>query len=301
MHGKYKGRPLIKQADFILNEAQGLIVFTDLDGTLLDHYTYDYSPAKPALQLIRRLHIPLILTSSKTFDEIKQWVQRLELPYPFIFENGAGIAFPPQFSHLPEPNHRYGGYTIWHPGPDYAYIRQLLQQWQHLFRFQGFGDMSVETIAKHTGLSLNEAQAARRRMASEPLMWEDTPEKLTAFRQLLQQHHLQLIRGGRFYHVVGKNVDKGKAVRTIIQQYQKMEGFQRVSIGIGDSPNDLPLLNAVDIPIAVQRPDGSYMPDLPPNALHAPDVGPHGWNAAISQLLSFRINGQSHQSTGGLQ
>lgn len=43
-----------------------LILFSDLDGTLLDHDTYDWSPAQPALKQLAALEVPLVLTSSKT-------------------------------------------------------------------------------------------------------------------------------------------------------------------------------------------------------------------------------------------
>ncbi len=35
------------------------IVFSDLDGTLLDHRIYDYSPALPALEMLQEKQIPL--------------------------------------------------------------------------------------------------------------------------------------------------------------------------------------------------------------------------------------------------
>ena len=47
-----------------------LLVFSDLDGTLLDHATYSFEPARPALDRLRNLGIPLILTTSKTAAEV---------------------------------------------------------------------------------------------------------------------------------------------------------------------------------------------------------------------------------------
>ncbi len=299
MHGKYKGSPLAKQVDFILKGAKQLIIFTDLDGTLLDHDTYDYTPTLPALQRIRQYQIPLILTSSKTFIEINHWAQELALAYPFIFENGAGIAFPESFPNVPQTAYFSDGYFIRIPGPDYQAIRQLLNQLKKVYHFRGFGDMTTEEIARLTRLPTAEAHAARQRLASEPIVWEDTPEKLQAFQQQLHVHHLQLLKGGRFYHVLGKAVDKGKAVQFIVQTYEQLEGFRRVSIGIGDSPNDLPMLTAVDIPVVVQRADGSYMSPLPPHTIRAAGKGPVGWNAALLTILEQWQMHSSHQPTGG--
>ena len=49
-----------------LNLRNTAAIFSDLDGTLLDHDTYGYEPARPALALLGRKNIPLILCSSKT-------------------------------------------------------------------------------------------------------------------------------------------------------------------------------------------------------------------------------------------
>ncbi len=46
------------------------IVFSDLDGTLLDHRTYDYTPALPALASLQEKQIPLVFCTSKTAAEI---------------------------------------------------------------------------------------------------------------------------------------------------------------------------------------------------------------------------------------
>jgi mannosyl-3-phosphoglycerate phosphatase len=58
------------------------------------------------------------------------------------------------------------------------------------------------------------------------------------------------------------------------------------TIGIGDSLNDLPFLLTVDRPVLVQKPDGSYDPDINlPNLIRAPGIGPAGWNDAVLDLL----------------
>ena len=48
-----------------------IIVFTDLDSTLLHPKTYSFDAAMPALKLIKEKDIPLILCSSKTRAEIE--------------------------------------------------------------------------------------------------------------------------------------------------------------------------------------------------------------------------------------
>ena len=47
------------------------VIFTDLDGTLLDHETYSWATAEPALKRLRKEGVPLIMVSSKTRLEIE--------------------------------------------------------------------------------------------------------------------------------------------------------------------------------------------------------------------------------------
>ena len=65
------------------------LVFTDLDGTLLDHDTYGWEAASPALAQCRERGIPIVLVSSKTRAEMDNLRRRMGLSMPFI----SGITF----------------------------------------------------------------------------------------------------------------------------------------------------------------------------------------------------------------
>jgi mannosyl-3-phosphoglycerate phosphatase len=70
------------------------IIFSDLDGTLLDHDTYSFEKEKDALHLLKDNDIPLVICSSKTRSEIEFWRKKLGNIQPFITENGGGIFVP---------------------------------------------------------------------------------------------------------------------------------------------------------------------------------------------------------------
>ena len=72
-----------------------LLVFSDLDDTLLDKQTYSWAPATGAIPALAERGIPLILSSSRTLSEISEVASSLGNVAPFIFENGAGVALPP--------------------------------------------------------------------------------------------------------------------------------------------------------------------------------------------------------------
>ncbi|MDO8862561.1 HAD hydrolase family protein [Haliea sp. E1-2-M8] len=71
-----------------------LLVFSDLDGSLLDHRDYSFRAALPGLEALREREIPLIFCSSKTRAEIEPLRARLDNRDPFIVENGAAVFIP---------------------------------------------------------------------------------------------------------------------------------------------------------------------------------------------------------------
>ena len=70
------------------------MVFTDLDGTLLDHDTYGWEAAAPALEQLKAKRVPVVLISSKTRAEMAPLREALRLEDPFVSENGGGIFLP---------------------------------------------------------------------------------------------------------------------------------------------------------------------------------------------------------------
>ena len=129
---------------------------------------------------------------------------------------------------------------------------------------KNLNDISLEELISLTGLAPDKVKKAKIRLCSEPLIWEGTNEHFQEFVILLKAKGLKLLKGGRFYHLMG-STDKGNAVRQLLDLYKKkFPGNQFKTIGIGDSPNDIEMIKEVNFPILVQRPDGSYI-DIPDN------------------------------------
>lgn len=268
-----------------MNPAPRFIVFTDLDGTLLDHHDYGYAAARPALDRLRAAEIPLILNSSKTRDEISLLRSELEIDAPFVVENGGVVCFAAASA---RPDRYFG--------PQYDDLRRIFERLREEggYRLRGFGDLDDAAVAELTGLSLPDAGRARRRLSSEPFVWEDDPDRLPEFEARIVAAGLALTRGGRFYHLGGAAADKGKALRFLMEEYHRRfpdDGLK--SVALGDSPNDLSMLRAADIPVVVPAARGARLVlDRP--ALLASAAGPVGWNEAIQNILDgdYRLESQ---------
>ncbi|MFZ5994138.1 MAG: HAD-IIB family hydrolase [Thermodesulfobacteriota bacterium] len=269
------------------------IIFTDLDGTLLDHDSYEYRDALEALDYIRHQRIPLILCSSKTKAEIEYYRKELGLEDPFIVENGAAIFIPKGILDAGDMAFvECGDYVVIELGTRYSRIKDLFAavKAETGLRLSGFSEMSVDQVAELTGLDRDMAALAQRRDYSEPFLFEDAPgrvleeeARLADLERAAGKRGLKITRGGRFYHLIGDN-DKGKAVQ-ILKKLYETEGRVLISVGLGDSPNDFPMLENVEIPVLVKKKDGQYAPwSTEKKVIYAPDVGPRGWNRAVLDL-----------------
>jgi mannosyl-3-phosphoglycerate phosphatase len=265
------------------------IIFTDLDGTLLDYSNYSFEKALPALELIRQRSIPLILCSSKTRAEIEYYREKLANSHPFVSENGGGIFIPREYfdfplSAAPYPIEEGADYSIIRLGALYSDLRKAVKELQQEgFDVTGFGDMTAKEVASVTNLSVDEAVMAKERDFDEPLIYKGPSHGLTRLFRSINQKGFNFTQG-RFFHVLGAS-DKGMAVSILTDLYGMKYGDIR-TIALGDSPNDIPMLERVDLPVVVKKQDGIYDPQIDmPKLIKAEGVGPAGWNKAVSDLI----------------
>ena len=267
----------------------GLVVYTDLDGTLLDHATYSYDEARPALDALHEKGVPLILCSSKTRAEMIPLWYELELDHPFIAENGGGLFASRENPLAQGPGWQDAGdgWRVLALGMPVAEVRQKFCVFKERFKAKGFFDLSDHEVAKLTGLSLAEAALARRREFNEPVLLPHAREQEADFTAAAGRSGLEVAKGGRFYHLLG-GADKGKAVRLLNDFYRgKDPGL--ITAALGDSPNDTPMLAAVDHPFLVARFDGGHADIRLPGLVKSPRIGPRGWNRAVLDLLSRSV------------
>lgn len=262
------------------------IVITDLDGTLLDAVTYSFEDALPAVEVLKRKKIPLVLSSSKTRREIELYRTRLDNSDPFVAENGGGIFVPAGYFAFRASEKIVNGYEAIVLGRPYNELRKALEEIREAtgVRVRGFGDMAPFEIALKSGMDIKEAALARMREFGEPFVFEGSSrEEIRRFLLALEKRGLHWTRG-RFYHVMGDN-DKGRALGILRSLYKRQ--FGRVFIiALGDSLNDLPLLKAADRAVLLPGPDGTYEEAVVVEGLiKAPRPGPAGWKEAVLELV----------------
>ena len=135
---------------------QKRVIFTDLDGTLLDYTTYSYKKALEALRLLQVEEIPIIFCSAKTAAEQEEYRRELGIGDPFIVENGGAVFIPHDYFASPIPQANViQGYLVIQLGLAYEMVREILKgiEGELEIPVTGFGDMSAEEISERTRLS----------------------------------------------------------------------------------------------------------------------------------------------------
>lgn len=260
------------------------VVFTDLDGTLLDRDTYSWHAAEPALDHLRRHDVPCIVVTSKTRAEVELWRSRLDNNHPFIVENG-GAAFIP-YDYFPFPISDatdHSDYLRIEWGTPYPALIEALEKAvrQVECQVQSFHEMTAEEVAEACSFPLEEALLALWRDYDEPFRVLD-PRCAAALEAAIEEQGLRAVRGGRFHHICGKN-DKAVAVQALSGLFR--QGDKILTIGLGDSWNDLPFLKIVDLAVIVRSPAAEELQRELPQAILTRSEGPEGWNEAVLRLI----------------
>lgn len=262
-----------------------MVVFTDLDGSLLDHETYSYENARAALRLLRERQVPLVFTTSKTRPEVEMLQADMGIFDPFIVENGAAIFFRDGYGGLrTDAGFHRPPYRVIQLGASYGDIRKFISALKPRFNIKGFGDLKADEVERLTGLPRKQAVLAMQREFTEPFIIADD-SNIIDLQPLAEAEGFKIVRGGRFYHLIGAGQDKGRAVRLAVSVFRNHANKDLITVGLGDAANDIPLLECVDIPILIPQPDGTHEELDLPNLRKADHPGSRGWNEMMMELL----------------
>ncbi|MFC1493827.1 HAD-IIB family hydrolase [Thermodesulfobacteriota bacterium] len=267
------------------------LIFTDLDGTLLDSDSYSWEDAKPALCYCQKNGIPVVIVSSKTRAEIEVLQRDMKLNCPFISENGGGIYFPGNFpvDQSIEGILSAGEKSKLILGKPYDYLVSQLDEisMETGIRLKGFSQMSQGEIIKLTGLSREECDRAIKRDFDEPFIILDEDIDIDTIHFSAENRGLIISEGGRFLHLHGQS-DKGKAINRLISIYESMHG-RIFSIALGDSPNDFAMFESANQAVLIKSiKHFNNLGEMFPGIIITEKQGPEGWNVAVLEILKTK-------------
>ena len=261
------------------------LIFTDLDGTLLDHDSYSAKPADLLIQQIIASSLASIIPiTSKTRAEWRSLQQSIPLAETVsVTENGSAI-HTPRGLRLETGNRP----QIIMLGIEYEEIVERINKLPPFLRqhITGFSDMSVAEVAAATGLGTGDALLAKNRQASEPFLWSGSDAQLEELEALMTDADIRIQRGGRFYHFTG-HATKQQAMALIKAAFAAGKPDTKiVSIALGDGPNDLAMIEAADFGVIMPNPEGVTIESSKPRIRTAPVPGPQGWVLAVREIFA---------------
>ena len=261
-------------------ENSNLWIVSDVDGTLMDH-TYDLSPAKETIKTLKELSIPVILCTSKTAAEVNVIREELNLTDPYIVENGAAI--------YGEALTKVNGEIIL--GERYIVLEKILNCISKEINYElvPLNNLSDREATKLTGLRGNSLTLMRDRHWSMPFL--NPPNFLeNKINVCCKKYKVVIFKGNRMSHLLSHKSDKGKAINEL-KKYSKRNNIKIV--GLGDSPNDLPLLVNSNIRIVIPGEDGPNLNLLEKLKNYkytlADEPNGYGWKFEINKLIN-RLN-----------
>ena len=266
-----------------------LIFFSDIDGTIINNNSFSYgNNVKIIKELLEAGHY-VIFNSSKTFYEIDHILKSENLSIPFICETGGGVYCPRGF--CGDNLNKRSDYDIIFESAKTSDFHMkiksiLLEEFKNEVLF--FDDMSLKMKEKFSGLSAKDLERASMRDFSIPFKWHAVNKKLNKLKSILHDFQLTVIKGGRFFHICS-NFDKYSAMQHILSFMNHnfpQETFK--TVGIGDSSNDIEMLNKTDYKCIVQPINNISLIEGLSNkkfilsTTHAPE----GWQECIENVFN---------------
>jgi mannosyl-3-phosphoglycerate phosphatase len=269
------------------------IIFTALEGALLDPHSKSWAAAVDGLEEIARRRVPIVIAGSGTRAQIDPLRRKIEHSHPFITENGGGLFLPDGYFALRlEGAARVARYFCVPFGRPYAEAAAAVQEIAALADAAavGYAQMSIREIANNTHQSQQLAELDREREFSERFFFAgETDASIRRFAEIAAERKWTAVPGDPFWELYSGN-DEGLGLRYLMKLYRA--GRARLtSVAIGSSLRDLPLLAAADHAIVLPCSGKEFAAGLTDRLSRGSKAtlgdapGPEGWSRAVLDVL----------------
>ena len=258
---------------------QKVLIFSDLDGTLLNRDTFSFDEIKNYILYLISNDISLIPNSSKTKEEINEFNKKLGEDLPYIVENGAAI-----FDlHLINSNF-----------PEEIVLSREVEEILTIFnekipknlvsKLKFLHNLDLSDQMKILGLSKEKIRNALKRKYSIPLLFNGNISEKREIKNLVKSAGLTLQEGGRVINLCD-NVSKSTAMKKVVKLFNKISNDKLTTIAVGDNFNDLEMLKNSDIPCLVFNDKFTLETININNCLVSKKSAPEGWEEIVKLAL----------------
>ena len=270
------------------NTLKKRIIFSDLDGSFLNEDNFAYGNNVELVRKLLKENNFIVFNSSKTYIEIKEFLDNINIDLPFICENGGGIYATKDI--LPK-NHQYRDrFCIVSESERIKNNTKFnLEEIKKIFssKIMFLKDLSIEEQIKLSGLDKKSLLSAMNREFTEIVVMNSCENVQKDFVTYLNLRNLNISKGGRFHHISSK-FNKGQAMLRLVNEFKKYySNVEFITIAIGDSNNDLEMLNAADFSCLVKnRSNNELAKKINCSNLYiSKNSAPYAWEEYIENYL----------------
>ena len=261
-----------------MNKIFSVVIFTDLDGSLLHRDTFKFDPIKDYITNLINKGIIIIPTSSKTEEELEKFNIELGEKLPYISENGSFIHglnlinthFPNKIVLSREKEELIKIF--------YAKVPERLKD--KCIQISKMNKIDQEKIF---GLNNEKLKDALNRKYTLPFLFKGNKNEKKELLKILFSNSLTLQEGGRVFNLCD-NINKVKSMNKVIKILKKTEDKIK-SIAVGDNYNDLDMLKSCDVPCLVFNDKFKLDQINIDNLIFSNKPSPEGWTDVIKKAL----------------
>ena len=259
-----------------------VLIFTDLDGSLLHRETFKFDNIKEYLRKLISNGIFIIPNTSKTEKEILEFNYQLGSSLPYISENGAAI----------------NGLDLLNPDlPKELILSREKDDLLNIFKnivplklqnkCKWLSEMDKTNQSLIFGLKDKKLKMALDRKYTIPLIFKGSKNERNELSKIIKKDGLYLQEGGRVINLTDRT-NKAKALRVFVRFYKKYHKNVK-TVAVGDNYNDLDMLKTSDFPCLVFN-DKFTLDEIHINNLITTNKpSPEGWADVIKMAL-VKIN-----------
>ena len=257
---------------------QKILIFTDLDGSLLHRDTFKFDSIKDFIVSLVNQGITIIPNSSKTEKEIEKFSEELGVKLPYISENGSSIKglnlinanFPNKIVLSREKEELIKIFNDKVP-------EQLKNK---CIEISKINKKEQEKIFSQKDDNLKNAL---NRKYTLPFLFKGDKTEKNKLSKILSSSSLTFQEGGRVVNLCD-NINKVKSMNKVIKILKKTEDKIK-SIAVGDNYNDLDMLKSCDVPCLVFNDKFKLDQINIDNLIFSNMPSPEGWADVIKKAL----------------
>ena len=261
-----------------MNKNYKILIFTDLDGSLLHRDTFKFDEIKDYLKQLISKGIFIIPNTSKTEKEIEKFNEELGVELPYISENGSAI---------------HGLNLINQNFPNEIILSRKKEELLKIFNEKTperllnkcvqISKLSKKEQEKIFGQKDDKLKDALQRKYTLPLLFNGNNSEKNKLLKVLSSNSLTLQEGGRVLNLCD-NINKIKSMNRVIKILKKTEDKIK-TIAVGDNYNDLEMLKNSDIPCLVFNDQFKMDRINIDNLIFSNKPSPEGWADVIKMAL----------------